>query len=680
MPHDPDTIAQMRSATGAAIAELERTWAPSISLTIDQQSDYYALPLLLLDAFPPLRPADIQPLALFCRLYAGSIFLQDRLVDGALPLASVPEISLRVMAMQVEAYRVLHGLFPPSAAFWGHFHEDLAEYANACVEERRFAERKRPLSEYTDDVGIRIALGKNAPARSIASALAELAPDEERRLQMVSIIDDLNRATQLWDDLQDWKEDLRSGRPSVVIARIVPEMPGPMDTPHEKALIAAAARELFYGGHAADVLDMILRSLDGAEQMKRELPELGLHAMTASLRARCEALRCDVTRIVRENIERARTIKPAFPIPTPENPYQALAADALRFLARQALQGYGEARDQIVYPKQLGFGDGVTCYRGDVFQRALVADAFADANRWLNGGLGPLLARESEYLLSQRMTDGIGGFRYFVNLPELPPDSDVLGQVIQVLVRAGRHEDVAKYCELSLSVLLRDGTHSDGSFETWIVPAVGRSPLEARQAELLSSVWSYGPDCDVIPNLLFALLLYDRGRFDGVIRRGAAWLARAQRPDGTWPSRWYKGPYYAIHVCMRLLSALAPGAPAVASSLAFLRQTQRSDGGFGLDGRPSDPLSTSLALLALAEGQLSGVEPADHERAARARSFLAATCDEGDGGFPAHELIFKGIGAFHGSRTYTALFALKAALAWDLQSAPARSALPEDRP
>jgi hypothetical protein len=38
---------------------------------------------------------------------------------------------------------------------------------------------------------------------------------------------------------------------------------------------------------------------------------------------------------------------------------------------------------------------------------------------------------------------------------------------------------------------------------------------------------------------------------------------------------------------------------------------------------------------------------------------------ESDGAWPAYKLIFKGLRAFHGSRTLTTTFALKAALAWE---------------
>jgi squalene-hopene/tetraprenyl-beta-curcumene cyclase len=194
--------------------------------------------------------------------------------------------------------------------------------------------------------------------------------------------------------------------------------------------------------------------------------------------------------------------------------------------------------------------------------------------------------------------------------------------------------------------------------------------LEDRHAVLVEEVWGAGADCDVIPNLLYALELYDAARFAEVTQRGATYLEREQRDDGTWTSRWYAGPYYAIYVCLRMFAAVRPRSPAVPRALAALRDTQRRDGGWGLHAGASDPLMTALALLGLAAAQPAHGEPADRARAARGIEHLRCAM-AGDGGWPAQELIFKGLRAFHGSRTLTTTFALKAALAWQDQRAEA---------
>jgi len=658
------------AAVQTIIADLQRRWPDDIALEPERTSDYYALPYLLREAFPSLAAAELRPLAVFCKLYAGSILLHDQLIDGSAVggaiRSSLATPSLRLLAMHVEAYHQLHAQFPAGSAFWDRLRSYVAAYADACLEEKRFAWGGRPWREYTEAEALRIVIGKNGPARIIAAAMVELAGDDRLLEPLLDVTNAFNVATQMWDDLQDWKEDLQHGTPTLLLVRLVPERPASLEGEAGRDVIKKLARELYYGGHARYVLELALAALDKAEQLKGTIPNLGLHAVTATLRRKCEALYADIERIVRANVQRARSQpRVSLSLGDAAVPGRRLTETALRYLETQWNLGFGEARDLMQYPEHYGFDTSDT-YFGDVFQRALVTDALCDADPALGGRLQPIIEREAEYLVSQRTDSATGGWCYYASLPELPPDADDLGQVMQALLRAGRRADVARHGEAPLAVLLRDNSHPDGSFDTWIVPAAGRTPLEERHAQLVERVWGSGADCDVMPNLLYALQLYDAARFAEVTRRGIAYLEAQQRDDGTWTSRWYAGPYYVIYVCLRLFAAAAPASPAVARALRALRDTQRSDGGWGLDGAASDPLATALALLGLSVGQRAGGEHADHADHARAARGIDALrrAQDADGGWPSHPLIFKGFDAYHGSRTLTTTFALKAVVAW----------------
>jgi squalene-hopene/tetraprenyl-beta-curcumene cyclase len=655
------------AAVDAVIADLQRRWPNAIALEPERKSSYYALPYRLREAFPSLAPRAIRPLAVFCKLYAGSILLHDQVIDGqpvdGADRSSPATPSLRIVAMHAEAYHQLHAAIPARAAFWDRLRDYLAAYADACVEEQGFAPGGRSWREYTEPVALRIVIGKNGPARIIAAGLAELAGDERLLDPLLEVTNAFNVATQMWDDLEDWKDDLRRGIPSLLLARVVSGRPVGLDAAAWRDLLQQLTRELYYRGHVGHVLDLALTSLDTAEQLESVVPDLGLHALTGKLRRRCEALRSDIDRIVRANLQRARDQpRVALNLTDARAPWQDVAWSALRFLEAQWNLGFGEARDLMQYPAELRFGPADTCYFGDVFQRALLTDALCDADPVLGGQLGPVIEREARYLVDQRLRTTTGGWRYFANLPELPPDADDLAQVMQALLRVGWRDEVVRHGEAPLAVLLRDNSHDDGSFETWIVPAAERTELEERHAALVESVWGTGVDCDVVPNLLYALQLYDPARFAEVIRNGAAYLEDQQRDDGTWTSRWYAGPYYAIYVCLRLFDAVQPTSRCVARALRFLRETQRSDGGWGLHGEASDPLSTALALLGLSMGQRGCGDRADRHRMARGMAALGSAL-ESDGAWPAQKLIFKGLRTFHGSRTLTTTFALKAAVA-----------------
>lgn len=306
MSEGTDILQQSSTDRGElTLARLQSDWPPAVRSDLSDDSVYCKLPSLLVGAFPSLKGIDLSSLLIFCRLYAESVFWQDRLIDGAPAGAPVPTVVLRVMLMQAEAYRLLHQMFPPNARFWGRFRSYLLEHASACLEERRFVSGERCFRECTDDVRLRIVIGKNGLARSIVAALVELSGDERLYEPLIDIINEFNKATQLWDDLEDWKDDLRHGVPTAIISRLVPEPPGPLDEESWQRLTARLSREFYYKGHAQEVLAMIIASLDAAERYVDVLPGFGLIENMKILRRQCEGLRQDIERIVQRNLGQA---------------------------------------------------------------------------------------------------------------------------------------------------------------------------------------------------------------------------------------------------------------------------------------------------------------------------------------------------------------------------------------
>ena len=200
-------------------------------------------------------------------------------------------------------------------------------------------------------------------------------------------------------------------------------------------------------------------------------------------------------------------------LPPARGTFDELARPALVHLIGEWRHGFPEAAHVIPFPLAQGFTDARELHRGDVFPRALIAEALAAADRLAGGQLAPLVSAEADYLLAQRRRQGVGGWSYFPTLPELPPDADDLAQVMQVFLCAGRREWLASFCEAPLRVLLADQRRADGSFETWILPADDRSEEEELQARWVSRAWGAGADPEVVANLHYALTLYDRERF-----------------------------------------------------------------------------------------------------------------------------------------------------------------------
>ena len=107
------------------------------------------------------------------------------------------------------------------------------------------------------------------------------------------------------------------------------------------------------------------------------------------------------------------------------------------------------------------------------------------------------------------------------------------------------------------------------------------------------------------------------------VRRGVAWLLRAQESDGSWFGRWGSNYIYGTGAVVPALLAagVQPGKPAIRQAVAWLVAHQNADGGWGEDmgsyenralaGRgESTPSQTAWALLALlaAGGEDQAVE------------------------------------------------------------------------
>jgi squalene-hopene/tetraprenyl-beta-curcumene cyclase len=660
------TIQQKSDTVKAVLDQMTEKWRGSVSLEGNfndpKTTIYDCYPFLFLKAFPLIDTESVDLLAIAGRLYATSIIIYDRIMERNNTAYLATNQAFSLQAMQWEANRLLHRLFPPDSIFWNRFQEYLVQHTEACILEQNFASGKRVWSEYTEEIALRIAVGKNGISRTAIAGLVEIVKDESFFKPLVESINQFNIACQMWDDLCDWKQDLQSATPSLLLSRFIKERPSFSSASDGAEKMKELARELYYDGHARFILELALESLDKANESAASVPELEWHHIIADLRNRCQALLKDVEQIVSNNISRVEK-QPSFDLNLPPalNLWQQVAWDALGFVIEQWRLGFGEARHIMHLAREEGFGAEMEYHYGDLFQRALIADAFCDVDMVLKGSLEPVLRYETDYLLSCRQNSGVGGWKYFYNVPEIALDADDLGQIMQVLLRTERRTEAVSFCEGPLEVLLRDNIRTDGSIETWIIPAKGRSPEQERQAEFNQMKWGTGPDIDVMANFLYGLALYDSDRFSETILRGALYLETLQCEDGSWESRWYYGPFYGTYVCLRLLDLVRPDSSSIESAQRFLLNCRHSDNGWGMNIE-SDPLSTALALLGLAYTDKYG-DCIGKSEIEQSLEYLNRE-KESDGGWRNIPFIRPRMSDSYGSRTITSMYVLKAATAW----------------
>lgn len=637
-------------AISAAFDHLQRRWPEAVQLgfTGHAPSIYYSYPYLFLMAFPPLCAARVSELNVAASLFSSSLFVADDLMDEDPTDRDATTNVLRIQAMQLEAYRVLHGLFAPEAGFWDHFQEYLAAYARACLDERRFAAPGTGWEELTETVALGIAKGKCSLAKFVVAGLAELAGDETPLEPLCRALDSYYVARQMMDDLSDWRQDLARGYPSLLLTRVA--------AGKSKLELARqpehTGRAIYAGGHARYILDLALRALGDVAELTAPYPDLLLRRVAAKLEARCRALASVFGRLAAaaEALPERGRRRFELALPVSQNPWQELACEALGSLLKRWQPGAGGSTGSPGEPHGYARRWWRAPSGGDVLTRALVADALCDADDFLGGRLRPLLEGEADYLVHYRRPDP-GGWGWGSVCPGLPPDADHLGRVLRVLARLGRSGDVEKHCAPPLAILLQVTAQPPGVLPTWILGEAGSAPPAG------------GPDEAVLAQLLSALLLYSGERFRAVIEDGATWLESRQKADGRWESPGVRGPHLPTAACVELLAVARPRSPALARAAAFLRRSQHGDGGWGILPGRSEAMSTALALLGLARLQPAVGDDEDRERARRGRDCLRVMAH-----FDAP--------ALPGSRTLTAAFALQTALAWNQveQAVPAEQA------
>ncbi len=161
------------------------------------------------------------------------------------------------------------------------------------------------------------------------------------------------------------------------------------------------------------------------------------------------------------------------------------------------------------------------------------------------------------------------------------------------------------------------------------------------------------PSADVTAHTVEALTAMGEGA-GRPVRRGVAWLLRAQEPDGSWFGRWGANYVYGTGAVVPALIAagVRPGKPAIRRAVAWLASHQNPDGGWGEDLRSYDDPSwagrgestasqTAWALLALLAAWDARPDAPEADSIDRGVAWLARTQRE-DGTWD--EPLFTGTG------------------------------------
>lgn len=600
---------RVRADYAAHLADLGAP-GPSATKEDAKVSLYHVLPWLFEDAIPGLSDEQLHDLAVAGLLYCGHVLLVDRTVDQD-DRFSAP-LLLTANAMHERSLVLLAQsrlLTRESAAVLRDY---TRAYERALMRERSVVSGESfAWPDYCDLASSKAAILKASPGMMVAAARSPVG------LPVVDeMLDAFSLAAQLEDDIDDWRSDVEHGRTSFIVG--LARLDG-MSIEDARAFATepetSIAHWLYFEGNAERAL---AEGADASRRSSRAAERIGAARWAKAARYYGERIERIQDRFA---TERRRILAHDERSGSRETVAHTARA-ALAWVEAQIDGAFDVHAHRMRFRGAYGF-HGTEDQTGSVFQRSVAGWA---QNVCAASGLAVTCGsvdRNLDALLAMRRAEEPGGWSYFPDLADLPPDADDLGQVCLAWSRARRAE-LAPIVGPARELLLHEHVHENGALGTWLTDPRAPGEQVARYEWAIRTHWGRAMDPEVTANVAYGLMSAGFALPTDVVIRATDWVERCQSADGAWESTWYTGPYYGAFVCSRLIRTISGGSPALARAERFLLERQRGDGGWG--SAASDSLSTALAALALLEIRT----PAALEAARRGVAYLGFT--QGAGG------------------------------------------------
>jgi hypothetical protein len=115
-------------------------------------------------------------------------------------------------------------------------------------------------------------------------------------------------------------------------------------------------------------------------------------------------------------------------------------------------------------------------------------------------------------------------------LYELPPDTDDLAQIIQVLLKYDVNL-VQEHCNELIDFVIEHDVNDDGSIETWIFDSNSRNKQDKVYSRPVRKKWGEQTDPEVIANLIYSLYLIDKNKYHSIISNSTNYLKKKMQSD-----------------------------------------------------------------------------------------------------------------------------------------------------
>jgi hypothetical protein len=607
--------------------------------------EYY--PKLFHNYYPKIDEATIKTLSEAGYSYYLSILKLDAIIDNK----EFHKI-FQVLNLQEETIKKLSSIYLYNHLFWEYWNKRKIEYFEAISLEKDLWNNP-DVESYNEVADKKSAFGK--VAIDCLYILSENKNDETYNLLLESH-KYFSIGFQLYDDVIDFSEDLEKKQ----FNKAVYELSKVIDFAKYNNDANILSKLLYIEGVGIKILDESLLYLDKAKNCISSLPENSLWHDTIDDFKQAIKRYTDTTlgylKIIQERAKIRKT-------PIKENEFfdfekvnSFSISKGLHFIKSDFLQNYADLKHIMYLGSIEGFENDTDIHSSDTFQRAILNDCLLDIIQPFDIDTKDFFEKENDYLIERQNIDDIGAWSYFPTVQEIAADIDDLGQIMQQFIKTGNIELINKHCIKAINTAIYERTQPNGGIETWIIPKENLTEKQGKQDLFNSTKWGKGADVEVVANFVFALTLFDAGKYKTTIDNAINYIISEQKEQGYWESRWYYGRFYGTYVCLRLLNEFPTEYKIEKQKIKdFLFDSQNEDGSF--DEKKYKNLSTSFAIFCMNLLELTEL----NEMKNKAQQYLLENQLE-NGSWKAENFIKPKAHEPYKSKTLTTAYVLKALL------------------
>lgn len=555
-----------------------------------------------LELFPLLSKSFLKELEVASNFYFYSVLAIDKIIDEENSFDK--EALLLAIALRENSLHRMYRIIEPESEYWLHFQKYYNQYLKALSIELK--NRNGKISDINKESLEFLYSGNSALAKALPVAMAFKAGKKDILSDLEKSIDYYYIGLNLYDDVNDWKQDWQNNNYSYLITKTIINNDINISEISTKHL----GHYIFLKHEASKCLEHSITYFKKAKEVLSKIECIQWKRAIQNNLDNCINLKEDIDMLVSKQLEITGVKKnekisnkiPDLLIDSSLNLDDVPLANGLNYIFNQWKNGFPDATLHSFFPNIEGFEFNKRYYKADVFQRAVICDLIIDINREINNNLSPFIDYEINYLLNQLRSNG--GWNYYENLEYQPNDADTTAQVMQVLIKTKQRTLISEKTIKAIDNLLEPQVEEKGRISTWLLPpSETQSSKEKRQGQFLKYYTNHdydkSIDLEVIANLLFALLLFDEKKYSKSINLGIEFLESNQNPNGGWTSTWYWGDYYGTYICLRLLTKAKAKSKSIDKAKEFLLKDVNFNKTWGYKKSIDDPLNTAFALISL---------------------------------------------------------------------------------